>query len=63
MTDRVITGHGQAIDGSGSHRDEGLLGPREEPVNGAAIYQARELLSPARKLCTDRRLAQNDVQL
>ena len=58
---RIITGHRQAVNGSGGHRDEGLLGPREEPIHGATVDETRELLSPAGKLSTHRRLAQDDV--
>ena len=50
----IRTRHLQLVDVFGGHRDECLLWPRQEPVNGAAVDEAWELLSTPGELCPDR---------
>ena len=63
VLDSVWTGHGELVDELARHRNKSLLGPWQEPVDGAAIDETRELLGSAAELGTYWTEAQADVQL
>ena len=59
---RRRAGDGEVVDEFGGHLDERGLGPGQEPVDGAAGDEARELLCAAAKLGAHGAEAQHDVQ-
>lgn len=63
VLDCVWTGHGELINELARNRDQGLFWPWQEPVDGAAVDEARELLGTAAELGTNWAEAQADVKL
>ena len=49
----VVARHVEVTDELGGHRDEGVLGPREEPVDGAPVDETREIPGASTKLVAD----------
>ena len=48
---------------TGSHRLQGVVGPLQKPVDGAAIYQRRELSEAVSESVTQRRHAQHHMDV
>ena len=61
--DLVVAGHREVADELAGHGHERVLGPRHEPVDGAAVDEPRELLRAAAELHAHRREAQHDVEV
>eukprot|EP00955_Chlamydomonas_euryale_P005078 54229-Chlamydomonas_euryale.AAC.10 len=55
--------HLELVDELGRDRRERIFGPRQEPVNRAAVDKARELLRATAELVADRREAEHHVQV
>ena len=61
--DLVAARHAEVADVLCRHRDERVLGPREEPVDGAPVDETREVSSSSRKLVADGGEAEAGVEV
>ena len=59
----VVARHVEVTDELGGHRDEGVLGPREEPVDGAPVDETREISSSSREFVANRGEAEARVEV
>mmetsp|Transcript_7377 Transcript_7377/g.32658 ORF Transcript_7377/g.32658 Transcript_7377/m.32658 type:complete len:813 (-) Transcript_7377:1941-4379(-) len=61
--DGLVARHVEVTDELGGHRDEGVLGPREEPVDGAPVDETREISSSSREFVANRGEAEARVEV